>query len=404
MVDNTHPALLPNGLSDLVPPMASAEWQAVNHLIDAYSGHGYQLVKPPLMEFEAGLLTGPGAALAPQTFRLMDPISRQMLGLRADITAQIARIAGSRLQSVPRPLRLSYAGEVVRISGTQLRPEREFCQVGAELIGALQPGADAEIMVMAVDALQSLDIPNISLDLSLPTLQPYFLERSGLDESGRDALAEAIRRRDAEAVTDSGAADAEVIAQLIKAAGPVDEALEILAATAIPAGLKGDMERLVAVVETLKIDLPGLMITVDPLERRGFEYQTGLSFTLFARGVRGELGRGGRYRSAGAFPRQQAGSAAETMASLGEPAVGFSLFMDSIMRGLGQAAGPKRLLVPADMPLAERQAHIAAGWVVVRALEAGLSSDGLKAAAMVAACDHFWVDGQAQPSGFTNTD
>ncbi len=404
MVENTHPALLPNGLSDLVPPVAAAEWQAVNHLIDAYSGHGYQLVKPPLMEFEDGLLTGPGAALAPQTFRLMDPISRQMLGLRADITAQIARIAGSRLQTAPRPLRLSYAGEVVRVSGTQLRPEREFCQVGAELIGALEASADAEIMVMAVDALQSLDIPNISLDLSLPTLQPYFLERSGLDDAARDDLAEAIRRRDAEAVTASGAKDASVIAKLISAAGPVDEALAILRDTAIPAGLTGDIERLMAVVATLKADLPGVMITVDPLERRGFEYQTGLSFTLFARGVRGELGRGGRYRSAGAFPRQQASNAAETMASLGEPAVGFSLFMDSIMRGLGYVPKAKRLFVPADMPLTARQDLIASGWVVVRALADNLSADALKDAAMTAACDHYWVEGQAQPTGLAETE
>ncbi|MEO0392358.1 MAG: ATP phosphoribosyltransferase regulatory subunit [Pseudomonadota bacterium] len=400
MVHDTHPALLPNGLSDLVPPLAAAEWQAVNHLIDAYSGYGYQLVKPPLMEFESGLLTGPGAALAPQTFRLMDPISRQMLGLRADITAQIARIAGSRLQSTPRPLRLAYAGEVVRVSGTQLRPERQFCQVGAELIGAMEPNADAEIMVMAVDALQSLDIPHISLDLSLPTLQPYFLERCGLAAPARDDLADAIRRRDSEAVRSSQAKDAFVIAALIDAAGPVDDALALLDKISIPTGLKGDIERLKAVVTTLKADLPGLMVTCDPLERRGFEYQTGLSFTLFARGVRGELGRGGRYRSAGTLiADQQNPTTQQDFASLGEPAVGFSLFMDSIMRGLRPTDTIKRLYVPTTLSLAERHDLIAEGWVVIRAVNDGLDANALQQVAEQAGCDHYWLDGAAHPTG-----
>ena len=384
----SHPALLPNGLTDLVPPVAAREWQAVPQLIDTYTGFGYMLVKPPLMEFEAGLLVGPGAALGAQTFRLMDPISRQMLGLRADITAQIARIAGSRLQKSARPLRLAYAGDVVRVSGTQLRPERQFCQVGAELIGAMMPSADAEIMVMAVTALQSLDIPNISLDLCLPTLLPYFLRESGLEGAALDDLEDAVRRRDREAVQQSAAAHKETIAALIAASGPIDEALAALKSIDMPAGLRGDLERLYAVVEVLHRDLPTLKITLDPLEHRGFEYQTGLSFTLFAKGVRGELGRGGRYRSAAATLKDDSGNG-----RIGEPAVGFTLFMDSIMRGLPHDEVEQRVLVPAELPLAERLALMGEGWVVVRALEGGLDDAALIAAAGEQHCDYRLRDG-----------
>ena len=95
------------------------------------------------MEFEEGLLSGTGVALAPQTFRLMDPISQRMMGIRADITPQIARVALSRLRTWPRPLRLSYAGEVLRVRGSQLLPGRQLYQVGAEIIGSEMPSADA---------------------------------------------------------------------------------------------------------------------------------------------------------------------------------------------------------------------------------------------------------------------
>ncbi|MEM6902751.1 MAG: ATP phosphoribosyltransferase regulatory subunit, partial [Pseudomonadota bacterium] len=286
-------------MSDLVPPMAAAEWTTVNQLIETYMGFGFALVKPPLMEFEGGLMAGPGVALAPQTFRLMDPVSSKMLGLRADITAQIARIAGSRLQSQPRPLRLAYAGEVVRVNGTDLRPERQFCQVGAELIGAIDARADAEVITMAVAALRQLNIEGLSVDLCLPTLQPHFMRGSGLAGAALADLAEAVGRRDREAVLAIESPVSGVLAALLDASGPAATALAALEAVDMPSGLKGDVQRLMSVVSLVQRDLPDLTITVDPLERQGFEYQTGLSFTLFAKNVRGELGRGGRYRSAG---------------------------------------------------------------------------------------------------------
>ena len=100
-----HPALLPAGLRDLLPPEAETEAAAVETLMDLFAAHGYQRVKPPLLEFEDSLFAGSGQAVADQTFRLMDPVSHRMMGLRADTTPQVARIATTRLASAPRPLR-----------------------------------------------------------------------------------------------------------------------------------------------------------------------------------------------------------------------------------------------------------------------------------------------------------
>ena len=133
--DNDHRGLLPAGLADLLPPDAAREARAIDVAIERFAAFGYERVKPPLVEFEESLLGGPGAALAPQTFRLMDPVSQRMMGVRPDMTVQVARIAVTRLKHEPRPLRLSYGGNVIRVRGNALKPERQFAQVGTELIG-----------------------------------------------------------------------------------------------------------------------------------------------------------------------------------------------------------------------------------------------------------------------------
>ena len=120
MTELERNALLPAGLRDVLPSDAAFEAEIVERLVAFLAARGYDRVKPPLIEFEDGLLSGAGVSVAPQTFRLMDPVSQRMMGLRADITPQIARIAGSRLAQASRPLRLSYAGEVLRVRGSQL--------------------------------------------------------------------------------------------------------------------------------------------------------------------------------------------------------------------------------------------------------------------------------------------
>ena len=106
MNDLDQGGLLPSGLRDVLPPTAAQEAAAIENLIAFFELNGYERVKAPLVEFEEGLLSGAGAAIASETFRLMDPVSQRMMGIRPDITPQIARIATSRLADAPRPLRL----------------------------------------------------------------------------------------------------------------------------------------------------------------------------------------------------------------------------------------------------------------------------------------------------------
>ena len=380
MSDALHHALLPAGLPDVLPPEAVHEAVLVGRLMKSFAGYGYQRVKPPLVEFEQTLLSGAGAGLAEQTFRLMDPGSQRMMALRSDMTPQVARIATTRLAGVARPLRLSYAGQVLRVQGSQLRTERQFFQVGCELIGSLAPEADAEVIALAAEALAGVGVSGLSVDLCVPTLVPALCRAWGLSETDTHRLRQALDRKDAAAVAAVGGEPSRVLGRLMAATGMAGRAVAALADLELPAEAIADRQRLARVVELVGAAAPGLMVTADLVEYRGFEYQTGVSFTFFGRGVRGELGKGGRYR---------AGSA-------GEPATGATLYADTVLRAVPPASVPPRVFLPHGAGRAVGERLRAEGWVTVAALAPVADAE---AEARRLACDHVMVDGEPRPLG-----
>jgi len=368
-------ALLPAGLTDALPPEAEAEARAISTLIRVFAAHGYRRVKPPLVEFEEGLLEGPGAALAQQIFRIMDPISQRMMGLRADMTPQIARIAWSRLAKAPRPLRLSYAGQVLRVRGAQLRPERQFAQAGVELFGSDALGADVEIVLLAAEALAAVGVKDVSIDLTLPTLVPALARGLGVDAKAAAEARDALDRKDIARVAAVGGRLGQILQALLKAAGPAETAGRALAALDLPDEAAAARDRLIAILAALREAAPGLRLTVDPGEFRGLDYETGIGFTVFSRGVRGELGRGGRYRSTG-----------------GEGAVGFTLFLDSLLRALPEPPAERVLYLPHGAPIGTGAKLRAEGWSTVQ----GLAPEAdIRAEARRLGCSHVHDGGRA---------
>jgi ATP phosphoribosyltransferase regulatory subunit len=382
-------ALLPAGFQDVLPPQAAQEAAVIERLIACFAGRGYERVKPPLLEFEETILAGAGAAVAQQTFRLMDPVSQRMMGLRADMTPQVARIAATRLRKAPRPLRLCYGGQVLRIKGGQLRPERQFAQVGAELIGAASVRADAEAVVLAAEALAAIGIGGLSVDLNLPPLVDALAADLDIGGARLAALRQALDRKDAAAVSEIAGVSAAQFQALLRAAGPAEAALAALGAMALVGAAAEEVARLIRVVESIQAGAPDLTLTIDPAEHRGFEYQTGISFILFARGVRGELGRGGRYATE---PPARAAAGAATGDASPEPesATGFTLFMDSVQRALSEPPPPRRLYLPPDCPAARGNDLRADGWITLAGLEA-VADFATEARRM--GCSHALIDG-----------
>src|SRR5260221_7832897 len=282
MNEPLHPALLPLGLRDLLPPDAASEALVVGRMMAVLESHGYQRVKPPLVEFEDSLLSGPGAAMASETFRLMDPISQRMIGIRADMTPQVARIAATRLRHAPRPLRLCYAGQVLRIKGGQLRPERQIGQVGAELIGAEGAAAVGEGIALAAEALAGLGISGLSVDLTLPRLVPAICASLGIAGKQSEIIRAALDHKDAAKLAESGGGGAPLLGKLLAAAGPAKTALAALTPLAMPPAAAAERSRLAEGVALLAPAAPDLKITVRPVGSRGFPYDPGISFSFFA--------------------------------------------------------------------------------------------------------------------------
>ena len=281
-------------------------------------------------------------AVADQTFRLMDPDSQRMMGLRADTTPQVARIATTRLARSPRPLRLSYAGQCLRVRGSQLAPDRQVAQAGVELIGHDSPEADAETVVVAAEALAAVGLTRVSFDLTLPMLVPSLLDEAGLAPAGSCCAGSRAGPQGRGGCRPAMAARwPRSLTELLLAAGPADRALAALAEAKLP-NLAGALaERVAETVAAIRAAAPALRLTVDPVEFRGFRYETGVSVTVYAPGRHEELGRGGRY-----------------VCGDSEPATGLTLYPDAILRVAPPRQARPRVFVPfgADRSIAARPA------------------------------------------------
>ncbi|CAN5117532.1 ATP phosphoribosyltransferase regulatory subunit [soil metagenome] len=358
MTISLPPGLLPEGLSDRLPPVAEASARLTRDVLDTVAAHGYGRVMPPLAEFEETLTRRLQSAGAEDLLRVVDPISQRTLALRPDMTAQVGRIAATRLAKAPRPLRLCYGGPVMRLRADQLHPERERMQLGAELIGSDSVAAAVEIVNVAIEALQHAGVEGITIDFTLPDLVDCLADGPmPVPDEEREGLRDRLDAKDAGAVAALGAGAAAYL-PLIALAGPFHAAMERL--EAFDAGVAGRaiasrIAGLRAIAKPIGWDIT---LTLDPTERHGFEYQRWFGFSIFADGFIGEIGRGGSY----AIRRDDGGM---------EPAMGFSLYPDPLIdAGFGRTER-KCLFLPLGHDAEQAKALRAEGWVTVAALAEG---------------------------------
>jgi ATP phosphoribosyltransferase regulatory subunit len=372
--------LLPPGCYDLLPPFARLETELVYSLLSTFEANGYAQASPPLLEYTESLLAGRGAALAPQVFRLMDASAHQVMGLRADITLQIARIAASRLSSAPLPLRLSYAGPVLRAANHNARSGRQLMQAGIELIGPDAPEADAEVILIAAKALQKAGLPAFSIDLNMPGIVLALLESEALDNDTLTELMQAIAHKDASAIRDFGLAQQEALEGLLAAAGTAEEAMARLKKIHLPPPAVKQAETRERVAALVQTELPdSVSLTMDVTEARGLEYHTGVTFSFFVDGAAAEIGFGGRYRIEGGRERREA--------------TGCTLYVNALGRLIPASDLNNRVFIATPTDNATITALQEQGFVTVRALP-GYSTD--RAAAAELSCTHYFADGRLE--------
>ena len=361
--------LLPEGLEDRLPQSTAAAARIERAVLRVLDDHGYDRVRPPLIEFMQSMARRMDGVKTRRLFRFVDPKSLRTLALRSDMTPQVGRIAATSLAGAPRPLRLCYAGQVVRIAGDPLDPRRENLQLGAELIGTDTVAAAAEIVELAIGSLEAAGARGISVDFTLPDLVDTLAAAElplAPDQIG--AVRRELDAKDAGALRDAGG---EAYLPLLYATGPFDQAIEQLAQIDARGVLASRIEGLRQIATRVS---GRARVTLDPSERHGFEYQSWFGFSLFAEGVRGTLGRGGTYRILGTD----------------EVATGFSLYPEELVEALkGAEPGRQSVFLPLGHDRAAAARLRAEGWRTVAALA---EHDDPAASG----CSHVLSDGQAR--------
>lgn len=320
--------LLPEYLADALPIEAARIERQRRAVLDLFRVHGYELVMPPLIEYLDSLLTGSGQDLRLRTFKLVDQVSGRTLGVRADITPQVARIDAHTLRR-EGPNRLCYAGSVLHALPRALSTSRSPIQLGAELYGDASPVSDVEVISLMLATLQLADVADVHMDLGHVGIYRGLARAAGLSGAVEQQLFDALQRK---AVDEVEALTANLPAELggmLRALTELCGGREVLEAARVrlgraPAAVLAALDDLLAIAERLSARYPDLPLYFDLGELRGYHYHTGVVFAVFVPGVGQSIAQGGRYDDIGAdFGRAR-------------PATGFSTDLKTLVT-LGRA-------------------------------------------------------------------
>lgn len=350
--------LLPENIADVLPSEARKIEELRRRLLDRFRSYGYEMVMPPLLEYLESLLTSGGNDLRLRTFKLVDQLSGRTLGLRADITPQVARI-DAHLLNRQGVTSLCYAGNVLHTRPRGLHATREQIQIGAEIYGHAGLEADLEVQQLMLDALHLTGLSKIRLDLCHAGVLAALFARDAQAAERGEALYEALAGKDVpllnELTNDLGAesrAALRALPHLYGDASVLDEARAKLPALPEITRALDDLAQLAAQVKDAEV-------AIDLADLRGYAYHSGAMFSAYVDGVPNAVARGGRYDHVGqAYGRAR-------------PATGFSLDLRELARISPVEARGNAILAPWKQDDALRAAVAAlrdAGEVVIQAL------------------------------------
>jgi ATP phosphoribosyltransferase regulatory subunit len=317
--------ILPDGIDEVLPEEAAIIERSRRELLDLYSSWGYEFVIPPFVEFLDSLLTGTGSDLDLKTFKLTDQLSGRMMGVRADITPQAARIDAHHLRC-DAPTRLCYLGTVLHTRSDGFAGSRSPLQIGAELYGHAGVESDIEILRLMMKTLELTGVRDLYLDLGHVGVFKGLAREAGLDDSQEAALFDALQRKaipEIEQLLAEFAIRGEHGERLLRLAElNGDDALE--RASQVLAGASDEVQEALEYLHQMRrqvaVWLPEVPVHFDLAELRGYHFHTGVVFAAFVPGSGKEIARGGRYDDIGrVFGRAR-------------PATGFSADLKTLIR------------------------------------------------------------------------
>ena len=356
--------LLPDGVEDILPPLAGQIESLRRDVMDTCQRWGYQLVIPPLIEYLESLFTGTGHDLELQTFKLTDQLTGRMMGVRADMTPQAARIDAHTLGQ-EGITRLCYAGHVLHTRPRHMLTGRTPIQAGCELFGSQSAEADLEVISLMLESLRVAGLPRVHLDLSHVAIFETLTAEAGLGKETGEAVFDAVARRSVpeldellgDCPAESAGARLRALASISGGPEALEKAREVLSGAS--GRVTEALDQLDRVAAMLSENYPDVSFGFDFCELRGYNYHTGLVFAAYTPGHGDALGKGGRYDAIGRdFGRAR-------------PATGFSLDVRALValgERPGRSAGAVWAPADADPALAGAIAGLRMTETVVRAL------------------------------------
>jgi len=301
--------LLPDGVQETLPPDAAAVEALRHDLLQVFQSWGYELVMPAMIEYLDSLLTGTAHSLDTRTFALVDQLSGKQMGVRSDMTPQVARIDAHLLaesEKQHRVSRLCYCGHLLHAIGDGLTSSRTPLQIGAEIFGSDSISADVEVVSLMVATLHAVGLSDVSIDVGHVGIFRNLVSGTGLDGEQESLLFDMLQRKsipDLQQYLQTlplGERLRDQVCQLALLNGDIsviDEAREYYrdAGSQVMASL----DYMYRVVQSLQRKYPNTLINCDLSELRGYSYHTGLVFAAFLPGQGSEIARGGRYDDVG---------------------------------------------------------------------------------------------------------
>lgn len=298
--------LLPEGIEEILPEEATHLENLRTQLLDLFACWGYELVIPPFIDFLDSLLIGAGHDLDLQTFKLTDQISGEMLGIRADMTPQVARIDAHNLKH-EWSTRLCYVGTILHTRGDPLEKTRSPMQIGAELYGHAGKESDIEVICLMLEMLALTGLLNVHLDLGHVGIYRALAKQAELTCVQESELFDVLQRKARPELTelmDSYAIDSELKTLFLKLPELNGDRDVLNKAQVIFAHANEEVQQaladLTAIADILATRFPALAISFDLAELRGYHYHTGMVFAAFVPSIGREIARGGRYDNIGA--------------------------------------------------------------------------------------------------------
>tara|TARA_B100000686_G_scaffold281400_1_gene303097 strand:+ start:1307 stop:2437 length:1131 start_codon:yes stop_codon:yes gene_type:complete len=365
--------LLPEGFRDSLPDLAKEEFKVNSMFLELMNKNGYSLVRPPLLEFENSLFFLTKDTENLDSFRVLDPLSQKMMGIRSDITLQIARICCGSLSKNPRPLKLCYSGEILKVKNNSLNMSRQSIQIGSEIIGIEENSCENQVINLIIDILQKLKIKKFIINFTMPTLIESISKDFNLNKKDYEFVKEKFRNKNISGLDIISKKLEKVSSVLLSSIGNLSENISIIKKFKFPIHTQREIGSFIRIVNSVKKEFSNLKILIDPLEIDESNYHSGMAFKVYSENLK-ELFSGGNYKI------------------FNENCIGFSGFVENLVKETKIIPdSEKKIFVSINLSNDLKKNLIKKGFIVIQAIK-NHSEKKMMREAKLQKCEYLFVN------------